>query len=105
MELRSTHFPYCIKRIADGRYIPLNRNYKPLGIQSSDWVTYETDPSATAIAITAAAARNISWAGSEDLDTIYLYNDGCIPTESAAHMSAYLKRLDVLMKLKRKPAA
>ena len=99
MELRKTHFPYCVNRLQDGRYILLNRNYKPLGIQSRDWVNYETDPSAIAMKITDSIAKKISCNPNEGLDRLYLYNDGCIPTDSAAHMTAYLKRLAVLLRL------
>lgn len=104
MELRTTHFPYCLNRLQDGRYIILNRNYKPLGVQTSEWVTYETEPTVISINLTPAKAKAISWEGSENVDRVYLYNDGCIPTDGAAHMSAYLKRLGVLMNIKRKPA-
>lgn len=100
MELRSTHFPYCVQRLKDGRYIPLNRYYKPLGIQSSEWVNYETHPGATSIKITPATAKKISWNSSDDLESIFLYNDGCVPTDGAVHMAAYCKRLAVLMKIK-----
>ncbi len=97
--LRSSHMPYCIQRLEDGRYIVLNRYYKPLGEARSDWVTYETHPTTCALQISAKQAAQISWDGRSSLDRIYLYNDGCIPTESEAHMKAYLSRLAVLMTL------
>jgi len=103
MELRYTHFPYCLKRLSDGRYIILNRNYKPLGNQTGNFVTYETDPSVIAVKITPATAKKLSWKGEPDLNVIHLYNDGCIPTESAAHMASYCKRLGILLALKVKP--
>ena len=38
--------PYCFKKLEVGRhahvYLPLNRNYKPLGITSGEWVNYDT---------------------------------------------------------------
>jgi hypothetical protein len=100
MELRQTHFPYCLKLLKDGRYIVLNREYKPLGQLDREWVDYDSHPSACKLKITAAKARSISFEGSEALDTIYLYNDACVPTASAAHMKAYCTRLAVLMKIK-----
>lgn len=103
MELRWTHFPYCVQRLKDGRYIVLNRDYKPLGIQSSERVVYETHPSAINIKVTPATARKISWKESDDIGVIHLYNDGCVPTSSAAHTAAYCKRLSVLMAIKIKP--
>lgn len=100
MELRWTHFPYCVRRLKDGRYIVLNRNYKPLGEPTTDRVDYDAHPSAVAIKITAAAARKLSWEAKEDLESIFLYSDGCVPTSGAAHMAAYCKRLAVLMGIK-----
>lgn len=104
-ELRRTHMPYCIQKLADGRYIVLNRKYKPLGIQSEEWVTYETHPSAVSINITSARAIKLDCEARENVECIYLYNDGCIPTHGAAHMKAYLNRLAMLMKIKIKSSA
>lgn len=100
MEARKVFFPYCIQRVADGRYILLNRNYKPLGTFSGEWVEYETHPSVAEIDIPPAVAKKLSWGGSDDTDRIYLYADSCVPTDSKAHMDAYLSRLAVLMALK-----
>jgi hypothetical protein len=99
-EFRSIFMPYCLIRLDDGRYIVVNRNYKPLGITSGDYVIYETHPSAAKLKITAATAKKLSWAGSDALARIYLYNDGCIPTDGKANMDAYLSKLSVLAKLK-----
>lgn len=96
-EVRALCFPYCIQRTKDGRYILLNRNYKPLGIQDGAWVEYEKHPTAMPMKITPACAKKLSWEGADDVDRIYLYNDGCVPTDGGEHMAAYLKRLSVLM--------
>jgi hypothetical protein len=98
--VRWIFLPYCLQRLADGRYIILNRRYKPLGVQSTEWVTYETHPSVIHLPITSSIAKKMSWSGSEDTNAIYLYNDGCVPTDEAKHMRAYSDRLEVLMKLK-----
>lgn len=99
-ELRWTHFPYCLDRQPDGRYAVLNRSYKPVGMMVSNFVTYADNPVLVKIkGLTPLRASKMSYAGSTDLDRIYFYNDGCVPTSSAANMSAYLKRLAVLMKL------
>lgn len=99
-ELRQRAFPYCVQRLDDGRYILLNRRYKPLGWPGGEHVDYDAHPSAAKIRITAATARKLSYESSPAIDRIYLYNDGCVPTRSAANMRAYLERLAVLMKLK-----
>lgn len=98
--IRRIYMPYCIQRLKDGRYIVLNRIYKPLGVMSRDWVVYEEHPTALPITgLTAALVQKLSWKGSSDADCIYLYNDGCIPTDSAEHWDAYSKRLKLLAEL------
>jgi len=100
LEFRRVFMPYCIQRLKDGRFIVLNRDYKPLGIQTRELVDYDTHPSAAKIKITKAVARKLSWDDKENVDAIFFYNDGCVPTKSAVHMDAYLARLAVLAKLK-----
>lgn len=100
MELRKSHFPYCLQQIDGGRYIVLNRKYKPLGETADAWVSYETHPTVFPLKITAATAKTLSWEQSDATDRIYLYSDKCIPTSSATHMTAYLDRLAILMKIK-----
>ena len=97
---RWVFLPYCIHRLADGRYIVLNRRYKPLGSFTAQWVKYEDDPSACALNITPEAAKRLSWKGSDDTEVIHLYSDACLPEESADHLRAYSERLQVLMKLR-----
>lgn len=98
-EVRRRFLPYCLKRLDDGRYVILNRDYKPLGLPGTDWVTYEEHPSAVRLRITEETAASLSYKGNPDKAAIYLYNDGCIPTRSNQAMEAYLDRLAHLMKL------
>lgn len=100
-ELRITHFPYCLERQPDGRHVVLNRNYKPIGFFTADWVNYADHPVAVKIKnIGPKQAAALSYEGNPSVDHIYLYNDGCIPTRSAEHMQAYLQRLAALMTMK-----
>lgn len=100
MTVRHLYLPYCLQRLKDGRYIVLNRYYKPLGNPRADWVNYDEHPSAQKIkGLTAAKAKAISARGDDDLDEIFLYNDGCLPTKSAADWATYSKRLELLAKL------
>jgi len=100
-DFRSVHLPYCLTKQADGKYVVLNREYKPIGFKTKDWIDYEKYPVAVKIkGLTAKVAAKISYKGSVDLENIYLYNDGCIPTKSAKNMQAYLNRLEVLAKLR-----
>ncbi|SDF22999.1 hypothetical protein [Phytopseudomonas seleniipraecipitans] len=99
-ELRHTHFLYCIDRQADGSYVLLNRNYKPLGFMTGEYVQYGEHPVGVKLKeLGPRDAAKISYRGDESLERIYLYNDGCIPTDGAANMKAYLDRLGKVMKL------
>ena len=97
-DVRRIYMPYCIQKVEDGRYVILNRIYKPLGIASRDWVEYR--PHAVRLKLTPAKAKKLSHEGSEDLDAIFLYNDGSIPGSSARATAAYMKRLETLASMK-----
>jgi hypothetical protein len=77
----SVHLPYCLKKQDDGAYAEY-----PIGIRLKG--------------MNAKAVAKISWNGDADTSNIYLYNDGCVPTRSAANMNAYLKRLAHLAKFR-----
>lgn len=97
-KLLRTHFPYCLQRLADGSYAVLNRNYKPLGVMSGEWVKYEDAPGNVKFkGMTAAMAQQLSWEGSPALDRIFLYNDGTNPGNGPRELAAYLERLGRLL--------
>lgn len=96
---RWTFMPFCIKRLPDGRYIVLNRRSKPLGIRGHVHVDYETHPSAARITITKDDARKMSHDGSDDLETIYLYDGPSTPTIDEETLHGYMDRLNVFMQL------
>lgn len=99
-DLRSILFPYCMRRRDDGTYEFLNREYQPLGFNEQGHGTRADLPIYSHVkGLTKARAAKISYSGSDSIDRIYLYNDGCVPTHSAADMKAYLDRLAVLAKL------
>ena len=100
-EFRRVFFPYCLTRLEDGRYVVLNRDYKPLGFLTSEWVEYTEYPVCVKLkGLGAAKARRLSCDGSEKLDRIYLYKDGCVPTRSPAAMESYMKKLQLLATLR-----
>jgi len=99
-DLRAIILPYCIMRQADGRYVITNREYKPLGFMTDKLIHYESYPIAYRIkGLTENKAAQMSARGEPNLDRIYLYNDGCVPTHSKQDMQAYLARLAVLASL------
>jgi len=99
-DFRSVYFPYCIQKQADGSWVVLNRQYKPVGFNTGEYIKYEEFPvSAKLQGIGPAIANKLAYSGEASGDRIYLYNDGCIPTDSKTNMAAYLKKLEILAKL------
>lgn len=97
-EFRQMFLIYCLQRQKDGRYIALNRRYKPVGITSTEWVK-DKDFAVSFKFKRALSARQIaalSFDGNTAAECVYLYNDGCVPTDSAAHWRDYAKRLERL---------
>jgi hypothetical protein len=107
IDFRFTHMPYCIKKLPSGNYIALNKDYKPLGFPKK-WVDYEeTGTTFKLPGLTEALAIDISYDGRgfrysplDHTECLWLYNDGCIPTNSKANMDKYLQRLGLLLKLR-----
>ena len=96
-DYRAVYMPYCLQKQKDGRYAVLNREYKPLGFKTSEWINYDEYPVCTNIKdIGPAIAKKLSYDGCEDIDQIYLYNDGCNPINDKKHMAAYFKKLELL---------
>ncbi len=99
-DFRSVFLPYCLDKQPDGRYVVLNRKYKPIGFTTKDHIKYDDYPICVKLkGIGAATAAKISFKGDSDLDRIYLYGDGCNPTTSSQYMNDYLKRLEILAKI------
>jgi len=100
-DFRAVFFPYCLEKQSDGRYVVLNRKYKPIGFKTRDKVKYEDYPICVELkGLGSITATKLSYNGDSSTDIIYLYNDGCVPTASAEHMKNYLRRLEILAKLK-----
>lgn len=116
--LRLSSFAYCIQYLGYFKYILLNRKYKPLGVISTEFIDYD-DPKHTFYTkrftksivnklITYRSDGTPSIHPSEDgtaFNRLYLYNDGCIPTDSKIKMAAYLEKLKVLMSMRVYPAS
>lgn len=100
-ELRMVFLPYCLDRQDDGRYAVLNRRYKPVGLTLKSHVNYRDYPCLVTLkGLDAAAAAKLSVRGDAALNRIYLYDDGCIPTSSAAHWDSYAAKMALLAKMK-----
>ncbi|ATG94794.1 hypothetical protein QRO08_16755 [Paracidovorax citrulli] len=99
-EFRQVFLPYCLIKTADGAYVVVNRRYKPVGIVLTDWVNYDKYPVKVRFkkALSKAQIAALDYAGRTDDTRIYLYNDACVPTSSAANWRAYSDRLGRLAK-------
>lgn len=99
-DFRSIYLPYCLALQEDGSYAVLNREYKPVGFNTSDYVTYSEYPVTTKFkGIGPSTAKKLSYNGNEDVARIYLYDDGSAPTVTSANMATYLKKIETLAKL------
>jgi hypothetical protein len=89
--------PYCLERQPDGKYVVLNREYKPVGFKTTEHITYADYPICVEIkGLTPTLAAKLSCYGRQDTDKIQLYEDASDPQLDSAHMNAYLERLKLL---------
>lgn len=101
-----TQFPYCMQRTSDAaKWILLNRNYKPVGSLSKDFVDYDASPNVFAldersVKAIAAAAVNVESDERGKPAAIFFYDDGCVPTSSPTDMRAYFVRIAPLFNAK-----
>ena len=99
-DFRAVYFPYCIEKQTDGTWVVLNRQYKPIGFNTSDFICYEEFPvSAKLKGIGPKVLKELSYSGEVQGDKVYLYNDSSMPTRSTVNMQSYLKKLAILAKL------
>lgn len=98
--LKTVYFPYAMRKLENGRWILLNRHYRPVGINLPEPVDLDQYPVSVELPqLDEATLRRLSHDGDIDHDTIYLYNDGSVPTMGPEYMEAYLKRLEILLRL------
>ncbi len=90
-EMRSW-LPYTLEYVEGGKSILLNRNYKPVGQTSRDWVDY-SEFQHLYVHVTNDLRKTYTAKGA---GIGFLFNDGCPPWNSRARATAYLKRLRVL---------
>lgn len=96
-----THFPYCIQKTKDGKWLILNRNYKPLGSTGKEWVDYDNHPDRMPINSRAIAElRKLAVYDipdkPDDPGVFFFYKDGSMPTASDSDWQRYSKILQLL---------
>lgn len=100
-DFRAIFLPYCLEKQANGSYVILNRNYKPIGFNTTESVVFAQYPISVKIpGIKPAVAAKLSISRGLDTKKIFLYDDQTVPTRSKKNMTAYLNKLEILAKLK-----
>ena len=102
--LAHTHLPYCIQKTSDGKWLLLNRNYKPLGTVGKEiWVDYDSHPDRVALdhrsvaALKKLAVYEIE-DQPEDPGILYFYKDGDTIADTDAAWNSYAKVLQAVAK-------
>ncbi len=95
-DFRHLFLPYLLKKTPQG-YAVLNRAYAPLGFRSTDHAAEVAEDALAQLHIDARTAAALSCSGSEDTESIYLYDDASVPTSGAGALALYLDRLARLM--------
>ena len=98
-DFRSIYLSYCIEQNTDGSWVVLNRQYKPVGFNTSTFIDYSAFPVQTKLkGLGPATLAKLSYSGEVTGNRVYLYNDGTNPINSDADMKAYLKKIEILAK-------
>lgn len=98
-DFRAVYFPYCIEKQDDGTYVVLNREYKPVGFNTRDWINYSDYPVGVRLRLTPKRIDELSVDDNDDGSNVYLYDDSTNPIRSKKNMDAYLEKLRILAKL------
>jgi hypothetical protein len=78
-EFRLLYLPYVAQLLSNGRWLLLNRGYKPLGVgERMGWIDYEHYSALSVELDTRFVLLK------RDDETMYLYDDGCIPGRDAS---------------------
>lgn len=84
VQLAKCMLPYCYYKLADGRVIVLNRNYKPLGHTGREWIDYELPQWEYCKGQLAQPMEPQTW---------WFFNDSTAPWQSPDHLAAYLRHV------------
>jgi len=97
-DIRSVYFPYCMERQGDGSWLLLNRNYKPVGLNTAAFVRCDEHPVSVRIGgLTPETLQKLSVDGKVAGGRVYLYLDNGLPTSVPFAARDYLERLTILM--------
>ena len=89
---------YALVRCGDGRWLLLNRRYKPYLAGSREWVDYDLCDGIrvwlTDRHLRQVDGGNVRYRSGDGM--VWLYHDGTSPNLNPAHYAAYLQRLAAL---------
>ena len=90
--------PYCFKRLRSGKWLPLNREYRPLGISRSQspLASYEEFES-EALPSEALHFDRIPAGRGDTEERKFLYGDATAPHRSQENYARYCARLEAIM--------
>ncbi len=80
--------PYCLKHIDDIYLIPLNRDYKPIGLHTGDWVDYKNFPFLY-LKKEDVKTENLI----DQSPTFFFYNDSTSPKRSKQKKEIYIEKV------------
>ena len=99
-DFRRTMMPYGMSKNESGSWTFFNRNYKPVGVVSSEWAEWEDPRHVLRFKrIDRRTLKNLDIDGLGAGERIFFYNDATVPTSSTKAMRAYLDKLAILMGL------
>jgi len=98
--------PYCLKKLNNGYWIFLNREYKPIGYASYDWIDYLKHPSAFKFRRDPTEklkkiCKTINEDKKNEEISFYFYDDSCKPYSSTKATQSYFERLKKIYNLSR----
>ena len=100
--------PYCFKKMSDGRYLGLNREYLPIDrsrndiggrlSQSAYDNLLEVSHKELGLILDLNDIKLLKYSGDENI--FWLYKDGCAPWDGVKYKTAYDKKKELVPKLK-----
>lgn len=98
--VRQAMFPYGMQKRPDGSWFFFNREYKPVGVVTSDWADWDDPRHKLRLkGLGPATLAKLDHNGVGSGIRIYFYDDHSNLERSAANMDAYLKKLRILLSL------
>ena len=102
------NLPYGMQRQGNNSWFVFNREYKPLGYNTGEHVTYETIPIATeykqlgpkTLLKLRGPGTDIDYGADGEIERIWFYDDGTVPTSHNRYWQSYMDRLQLLARLK-----